>query len=29
MLLPAGAFFLIALVIWVLRTVYPNQQEKD
>uniref|UniRef100_UPI0040562A4C NADH:ubiquinone reductase (Na(+)-transporting) subunit D n=1 Tax=Candidatus Electrothrix sp. TaxID=2170559 RepID=UPI0040562A4C len=29
MLLPAGAFFLIALIIWALRTIYPNQQEKD
>ena len=29
MLLPAGAFFLIALVIWGLRTVYPGQQERD
>jgi len=29
MLLPAGAFFLIALVIWALRTVYPGQQERD
>lgn len=29
MLLPASAFFLIALVIWALRTIYPKQQEKD
>ena len=29
MLLPAGAFFLIALIIWALRTVYPRQQEKN
>jgi Na+-transporting NADH:ubiquinone oxidoreductase subunit D len=29
MLLPASAFFLIALVIWALRTVYPKQQEKE
>jgi Na+-transporting NADH:ubiquinone oxidoreductase subunit D len=29
MLLPASAFFLIALVIWALRTLYPKQQEKD
>ena len=29
MLLPAGAFFLIALIIWLLRTLDPNQQEKD
>ncbi len=29
MLLPVSAFFLIALIIWTLRTVYPAQQEKD
>ncbi len=29
LVLPASAFFLIALIIWVLRTVDPNQQEKD
>ncbi len=28
MVLPAGAFFLIALIIWALRTIYPSQQEK-
>lgn len=29
LVLPASAFFLIALIIWVLRTVDPKQQEKD
>ncbi|MCI5128804.1 MAG: NADH:ubiquinone reductase (Na(+)-transporting) subunit D [Candidatus Electrothrix sp. AUS3] len=29
MVLPAGAFFLIALIIWALRTIYPDQQEKE
>jgi len=29
LVLPASAFFLIALIIWVLRTIDPNQQEKD
>ncbi|MCI5227421.1 MAG: NADH:ubiquinone reductase (Na(+)-transporting) subunit D [Candidatus Electrothrix sp. AX2] len=29
MVLPAGAFFLIALIIWALRTVYSDQQEKE
>ena len=29
LILPASAFFLIALIIWVLRTVDPSQQEKD
>ncbi|MCI5146425.1 MAG: NADH:ubiquinone reductase (Na(+)-transporting) subunit D [Candidatus Electrothrix sp. AR3] len=28
MLLPASAFFLVALIIWLLRTIYPRQQEK-
>ncbi|MCI5225049.1 MAG: NADH:ubiquinone reductase (Na(+)-transporting) subunit D, partial [Candidatus Electrothrix sp. AR4] len=28
MLLPASAFFLIALIIWLLRTLDPIQQEK-
>jgi len=28
MLLPASAFFLIALLIWLLRTLNPEQQEK-
>lgn len=27
--LPASAFFIIALVIWAIRTVDPTQQEKD
>jgi len=29
MLLPASAFFIIALIIWLLRTIYPAQQEKE
>ncbi len=29
LLLPASAFFLIALIIWLLRTIDPEQQEKD
>jgi len=29
LILPASAFFLIALIIWVLRTIDPSQQEKD
>ena len=29
LVLPASAFFLIAMIIWVLRTLDPNQQEKD
>ena len=29
MLLPASAFFVIALIIWLLRTIDPAQQEKD
>lgn len=29
LILPASAFFLIALIIWMLRTVDPSQQEKD
>lgn len=29
LVLPASAFFLIALLIWLLRTVDPSQQEKD
>ena len=29
LILPASAFFLIALIIWVLRTVDPSQQERD
>ena len=28
LVLPASAFFLIALIIWVLRTLDPDQQEK-
>ncbi len=27
--LPASAFFLIALLIWILRTIDPEQQEKN
>jgi len=27
MMLPVSAFFLIALIIWALRTFYPDQQE--
>jgi len=27
LLLPASAFFIIALIIWLLRTIDPNQQE--
>lgn len=29
LILPASAFFLIALIIWVLRTIDPSQQERD
>jgi Na+-transporting NADH:ubiquinone oxidoreductase subunit D len=29
MLMPPSAFFLIAIFIWVVRTVYPNQVEKE
>jgi len=29
LVLPASAFFLIALIIWILRTAYPEQQEKN
>ena len=29
LVLPASAFFLIALIIWILRTVDPEQQEKS
>jgi Na+-transporting NADH:ubiquinone oxidoreductase subunit D len=29
LILPASAFFLIALLIWLLRTIDPEQQEKD
>ncbi|VAW37543.1 Na(+)-translocating NADH-quinone reductase subunit D [hydrothermal vent metagenome] len=29
LLLPASAFFIIALLIWLLRSMYPEQQEKD
>ena len=29
LVLPASAFFLIALLIWLLRTMDPSQQEKD
>ncbi len=29
LVLPASAFFLIAIIIWILRTLDPEQQEKD
>ena len=29
LVLPASAFFLIALLIWLIRTLDPNQQEKE
>jgi Na+-transporting NADH:ubiquinone oxidoreductase subunit D len=29
LVLPASAFFLIALLIWLLRTIDPSQKEKD
>jgi Na+-transporting NADH:ubiquinone oxidoreductase subunit D len=29
LVLPASAFFLIALLIWLLRTIDPEQQEDD
>jgi len=29
LILPASAFFLIALLIWIMRTIDSNQQEKD
>jgi len=29
LVLPASAFFLIALLVWLLRTMDPSQQEKD
>jgi Na+-transporting NADH:ubiquinone oxidoreductase subunit D len=29
LILPASAFFLIALLIWIMRTIDPTQQEKD
>ncbi len=29
LLLPASAFFIIALLIWLLRSMYPEQQEKN
>ncbi len=29
LVLPASAFFLIALIIWILRTAYPEQQENS
>ncbi|MFV0437235.1 MAG: NADH:ubiquinone reductase (Na(+)-transporting) subunit D [Desulfopila sp.] len=29
LVLPASAFFCIALIIWVIRTLDPQQQEKD
>lgn len=29
LVLPASAFFLIAMIIWILRTLDPEQQEKD
>jgi Na+-transporting NADH:ubiquinone oxidoreductase subunit D len=29
LILPVSAFFLIALIIWLLRTIDPVQQEKN
>jgi Na+-transporting NADH:ubiquinone oxidoreductase subunit D len=29
LVLPASAFFLIALLIWIMRTLDPEQQEKN
>jgi Na+-transporting NADH:ubiquinone oxidoreductase subunit D len=29
LVLPVSAFFLIALIIWLLRTIDPVQQEKN
>lgn len=29
LVLPASAFFIIASLIWLIRTVYPDQQEND
>ncbi len=29
LVLPASAFFIIALIIWMLRTIDPDQQEED
>lgn len=29
LVLPASAFFIIAMIIWILRTLDPDQQEKD
>jgi Na+-transporting NADH:ubiquinone oxidoreductase subunit D len=29
LVLPASAFFIIAMIIWLLRTLDPEQQEKD
>ena len=29
LVLPASAFFLIAIIIWILRTIDPEQQEND
>jgi Na+-transporting NADH:ubiquinone oxidoreductase subunit D len=29
LILPASAFFLIALLIWIMRTIDVNQQEND
>ncbi len=29
LLLPASAFFIIAMITWILRTLDPEQQEKD
>jgi Na+-transporting NADH:ubiquinone oxidoreductase subunit D len=29
LLMPVSAFFLIALIIWLLRTIDPVQQEKN
>ena len=29
LVLPASAFFIVAVIIWALRTIDPSQQEKD
>ncbi len=29
LIMAPGAFFLLAILVWILRTVFPNQQEKS
>jgi Na+-transporting NADH:ubiquinone oxidoreductase subunit D len=29
LVLPASAFFLVALIIWILRSIDPSQEEKE